>query len=91
MVRAHGPRAKLLAAVPLAAGVRGIALSLIRLEPQWIPYFVCFVAYNYDALIRELVHRRRLGKPSPQAVGVQPGESAQAAGVRRDEGHRIVL
>lgn len=88
MVRAHGPRAKLLAGMPLAAGVRGVALSLIRLEPQWIPYFVCFVAYNYDALITELAHWRRWGRPSLQAAGVQPGDNHT---VQRDETHRIAL
>jgi len=80
MVRAHGPRAKLLAVMPLAAGVRGIVLSLIRLEPQWIPYFICFMAYNYSSLIRELARATPRGKPGPQTAGVQP-----------DESHRIAL
>lgn len=74
MVRAHGRRAKLLAAMPLAAAVRGIALSLVRLEPQWIPYYVCYMAYNYRALIRELARRRR-GEPWRQPAAVQPDES----------------
>jgi hypothetical protein len=37
--------------LPLAAGLRGVVVSLVRLRPQWIPYFLCFVAYNYVALI----------------------------------------
>jgi glycosyltransferase involved in cell wall biosynthesis len=54
MVRAHGVRAKLLVALPLAACLRGIALSLARAEPQWLPYFLCFAAGNYVGLVREL-------------------------------------
>lgn len=76
MVRAHGPRAKLLATMPLAATLRGSALSLLRLEPQWIPYFACFMAYNYIGLIGELMR----GTRSPKTLGVEP-----------DEHHRIAL
>jgi glycosyltransferase involved in cell wall biosynthesis len=54
MISAHGLKGKLLLGLPLAAGVRGILLSLARLQPQWIPYFVCFTAYNYVGLVREL-------------------------------------
>jgi len=54
MVSAHGVRAKLLLALPLAAGLRGVLLSLARLQPQWIPYFFCFTAYNYVGLAREV-------------------------------------
>ncbi len=90
MVRAHGPRAKLLAAMPLAAGVRGISLSLLRLEPQWIPYFVCFMAYNYRSLISELA-RGRQGSQSQLATGLQPDESQQPAGIESHETERIPL
>jgi len=54
MISAHGLTGKLLLGLPLAAGVRGMLLSLARLQPQWIPYFVCFTAYNYVGLVREL-------------------------------------
>ncbi len=54
MVRAHGLRAKLLVALPLAACLRGIAMSLARAQPQWLPYFLCFAAGNYVGLLREL-------------------------------------
>jgi hypothetical protein len=85
MVSAHGSRAKLLAVMPLAAGVRGIVLSLTRLQPQWVPYFVCFMAYNYRSLIKELARGRRREISSGQMTGVQEGESQQAAGVQTDE------
>ncbi len=36
--------------VPLAGSLRGIALSLIHLQPKWIPYFVGYLIYNYAAM-----------------------------------------
>lgn len=62
MVSAHGIRAKLLFALPLAAAVRGVALSLVRLQPRWIPYYVCFAIYNYAGLFAELAERRARGR-----------------------------
>jgi glycosyltransferase involved in cell wall biosynthesis len=59
MVRAHGLRAKLLLGLPLAAGVRGAALSLARRQPRWLPYYACFVLFNYAGLVRELAENRR--------------------------------
>jgi glycosyltransferase involved in cell wall biosynthesis len=67
MVRAHGPRAKLLVGLPLAACLRGIVLSIARLRPQWVPYFVCFLAGNYVGLVRELASH-----PSPRPPGARP-------------------
>jgi glycosyltransferase involved in cell wall biosynthesis len=58
MVGAHGVRAKLLLGLPLAAGVRGVLLSLARRQPRWIPYYACFVAFNYVGLVRELAGAR---------------------------------
>ncbi len=75
MVRAHGSRAKLLATMPLAAMVRGIVLSLFRLEPQWIPYFACFMVFNYRGMIEELARR----SPNPKALGVEPDENPRIA------------
>jgi glycosyltransferase involved in cell wall biosynthesis len=54
MVRTHGPRAKLLLGLPLAAGVRGALLSLVRRQPRWIPYYACFVLFNYVGVLREV-------------------------------------
>jgi glycosyltransferase involved in cell wall biosynthesis len=66
MVTAHGMRAKLLLGLPLAAGVRGSLLSLVRLQPWWIPYYACFVLFNYTGLVRELA--RQEGRPASEAV-----------------------
>jgi len=59
MVMRHGLSAKLLLGLPLAAGIRGILLSLWRREPRWIPYYLCFTAFNYVAMGRELRIRLR--------------------------------
>jgi glycosyltransferase involved in cell wall biosynthesis len=58
MVSAHGIRAKLLFALPLAAGVRGVALSIARLQSRWIPYYACFTVFNYMGMFSELAARR---------------------------------
>jgi glycosyltransferase involved in cell wall biosynthesis len=53
MIRKHRRRGVGLLALPFAAGVRGVALSLVRLDVRWVPYFACFVAYNYLGMARE--------------------------------------
>jgi glycosyltransferase involved in cell wall biosynthesis len=53
-VRKEGVRAVALAALPAAAAVRGVAVSLLRGEPQWIPYYACFVAFNYIGMLRPI-------------------------------------
>lgn len=70
MVAAHGLRAKLLLGLPLAACVRGSVLGLVKLQPKWIPYYLCFLAYNYVGMLRELGQRafRRRG-PVPASAG----------------------
>lgn len=60
MVATRGGRAMLLVALPLAATLRGIAVSLARLQPKWIPYFACYLAYNYLGIGRVLISRLRL-------------------------------
>jgi O-antigen/teichoic acid export membrane protein/glycosyltransferase involved in cell wall biosynthesis len=54
MIRKHGWRGVPLLALPAAAAVRGICLSLAKLRPQWIPYYVCFALFNYLAMAGEL-------------------------------------
>jgi glycosyltransferase involved in cell wall biosynthesis len=66
MIGAHGARAKLLLGLPLAAGVRGSLLSLVRRQPRWLPYYACFVVFNYLGLARELA-ARAAGTGSPAA------------------------
>ncbi len=63
MVVQRGVRAAHLGLLPLAAGVRGIGISVAKRQPKWIPYFLAFVGYNYGAffgvLAKDLVARRR--------------------------------
>ena len=54
MIRKHGARGWRHAVIPLAAAVRGIALSALRRRPQWIPYYLCFLVFNYVGVAREL-------------------------------------
>jgi hypothetical protein len=50
--------------------VRGIALSLVRLQPRWIPYYLVYAVYNYLAMASELAgqakrfRRARVARPS---------------------------
>lgn len=54
MIRKHGLHAGWLLGMPLAAAGRGVVFSLLQREPQWIPYFGCFLLYNYAGMLREL-------------------------------------
>jgi Glycosyl transferase family group 2 len=65
MVVKHGVRAVPLLGLPMAAAVRGIGLSLLRGQPQWIRYYAAFAAYNWYAAARQLVReaRRREDRP----------------------------
>lgn len=58
MVRKHGLRGLPLLFLPGAAAVRGILLSVVRLAPRWIPYYLAFFVGNYSALFGELLRRR---------------------------------
>ena len=55
MVRMKRGRAALLLALPGAAGVRGVALSVLRAQFRWVPYYCCFVAFNYVGMARQLL------------------------------------
>ncbi len=51
MVRKNrGLRGAALLALPAAAALRGTALALLRGEPRYVPYYLCFAAYNYRAM-----------------------------------------
>jgi glycosyltransferase involved in cell wall biosynthesis len=54
MSRKHGWRGLPLLALPMAAGIRGMALSLVRRQPQWIVYFAAFIGYNYRGVWKGL-------------------------------------
>jgi glycosyltransferase involved in cell wall biosynthesis len=66
MVAAHGLRAKLLIGLPLAACLRGSVLSLVRRQPRWVPYYLCYAAYNYAGMFQEL--RERVFRRTTRAV-----------------------
>ena len=59
MVRKHRLRGLPLAGLPLAGAVRGILLSLLRREPKWIPYFLCYMIFNYVAMVQEMTSKER--------------------------------
>lgn len=54
MVRTNGWRGARLAVLPAAAAGRGVALSLVRLQPRWVPYYLVFCGVNYFGMARGL-------------------------------------
>lgn len=54
LIRKRRLQAAWLIALPLAACVRGIALSLVRREPRWIPYYFTYMVGNYVGMLPEL-------------------------------------
>jgi glycosyltransferase involved in cell wall biosynthesis len=54
MLRKHGWRGSRLAGLPLAAAVRGAALSLAHGEPRWCGYYAAYCWYNYVGMYRSL-------------------------------------
>ena len=67
-------KALVLAGLPAAAAMRGIALSVARGEPEWIPYYLAFAGYNYRGMAAEILGRRddAVSKDEPglgEAVG----------------------
>jgi glycosyltransferase involved in cell wall biosynthesis len=55
MVRKHGWRGMWLLLLPTLAGLRGLAVSLPRREPRWIPYYACYAGFNYASMVRGLL------------------------------------
>lgn len=51
MVAKHRARGLWLAALPAAAAVRGMVLSVARAQPRWVPYYLSFAAYNYKGMV----------------------------------------
>ncbi len=58
MVKKHPRRGAWLLAMPLAAGLRGAGLSIIRRRLMCLPYYACYAALNYAALVSELLNVR---------------------------------
>jgi len=81
MVRRHGVRGLLLAGLPAAAAVRGIGLSLGRLQPQWIPYYLAFAFFNYLSMARAFLPQTggRRGRLLGNAAGLLAGKGAAMA------------
>lgn len=55
MMLVHGAPALPLVLLPFGGAVRGIAVSLVRGEPKWLPYFLGYLAQNYVAMFKELM------------------------------------
>ena len=64
MTASHGLRSAWFAVLPLAAALRGIALSVVRLQPQWVPYYVCYCVFNYVGITRQLLSTAAARLPS---------------------------
>jgi glycosyltransferase involved in cell wall biosynthesis len=45
-----GWRALALLLLPAAGAVRGIALSVLRREVRWVPYYACYLVFNYAGM-----------------------------------------
>lgn len=56
MVRTRGFRGARLLALPAAAAARGITLSLVHGDPEWVPYYLRFAQHNYAAMGKALRH-----------------------------------
>ncbi|MDQ1666368.1 MAG: hypothetical protein QOH75_2399 [Actinomycetota bacterium] len=78
MARRHGLRGSLLVLLPLAAAVRGIGLSLLRLQPEWVVYYLAYVVGNYASMARALLPERvlRAGRLVENAAGLLVSKGA---------------
>jgi len=61
MVIKYGFRALPLIGIPLAGTIRGILMSLARLQPRWILYYLGYFLYNYSSIFSGLTER--MAKP----------------------------
>lgn len=59
-IRKHPRRGAWLVLLPLLATVRGIGLSVAH-APRFLPYWVCFLLYNYRALVLALLRPPSFG------------------------------
>jgi len=57
-VAKHGWRTAWLLALPFAAAARGIALTIVRRDPAWIPYYLCYLFFNCIGLLQGASRRR---------------------------------
>ena len=54
MVRKHRLTGTRLAILPAAAAARGVFLSILRREPQWVPYYAAYCLFNYVGMVQGL-------------------------------------
>ncbi len=73
IIMKRGWRSLVLIGLPGAAAVRGIALTIVRQEPAWIPYYLAFGAYNYLAMIEEFVDQLRSWRPRAKVLSGERG------------------
>jgi glycosyltransferase involved in cell wall biosynthesis len=59
LIDKQGWRGAHLVGLPLAASVRGIGLSLVRRQPRWVPYYLCYGVFNYLGMLEELFGGRK--------------------------------
>lgn len=52
MVGKHRLRGLPLLVLPLAGAVRGILLALVKRQPRWVPYFLCYGVGNYVGMMK---------------------------------------
>lgn len=69
VIRKRGPKAIWLAGIPLVSALWGVVLSLMRIQPQWVPYFFSYLAGNYVAMVQEL-RQPATPKTSPEDLSV---------------------
>ncbi len=67
VVRKNGIRDSYVMAIPAAAAARGVALHGLR-RPWMLPYWVCFLLFNYAAMARMLMSPSALGRRSSTPV-----------------------
>jgi hypothetical protein len=68
IVMKRGWRSLFLLALPAAAGLRGIVLSVVRGRPKWVPYYLAFTLFNYLAMLEEIADHLRGFPTSTDAV-----------------------
>jgi GT2 family glycosyltransferase len=54
LIHKRGLPAAWLIGLPLAACLRGVAVSLAKGEPKWIPYYLSYMVGNYAGMLPEL-------------------------------------
>ena len=59
VARKHGMHLGWLLILPLAGGVRGILAGVRPVNVRWIPYYVCFIVFNYIGMIAAVLPGRR--------------------------------